>query len=265
MRVYRNLYRTPSGPVQAPLKRGLVRTPNGRPAYGCKGPSSLRSSTPCPLAVPHHSALLRSRDGDARSRSLRLKGKGLRAPAPHSLSLARRLRVGKLAVTTAARLGRDVAVFWRASWHLYFVSQTSMGIDHSPNPIKERTRKLLRWLDGLFLNNDKTFPIYRSSDGSAIVEKNTKKGQLIIAEFLETAPAAKVFEKERFQVTALRGRSADDEPCFWLDMQLLDPNKNEWVPLLMIHQSRLNVIRFVLDDVYTFLRTEDPTDCGCGL
>ena len=114
--------RSLSGVGQAMTKKAVDVTQIQGPAWGCKGLDPLRSSIPCPSAVPCLSAHS-SRDMDARYRSLRRKGKGCAPCTPARYSLARRSRVVKLANShqwscsghnqkmSLERLIRDVNIF----------------------------------------------------------------------------------------------------------------------------------------------------------
>jgi hypothetical protein len=92
--MYHKLYQDASGPVHPGSKNTQITTALKGPAYGCKELVPLRSTIPCPSAIPRLSAHT-SRDRDA---ALCLKGKEC---APCTLApfwSHRRLRVGKLAV-----------------------------------------------------------------------------------------------------------------------------------------------------------------------
>jgi hypothetical protein len=122
-----------SGIGQPVSARPCVISPLTKPAWGCKGLSSHRSSTPCPPAVPCYTAPIGSRSTDAPCRSLRLGGKG-RAPAPLLASLARRWRVGKLANSHQWTCsGHNHRCYWSVSIEPLCISvpQSFMGIDKS--------------------------------------------------------------------------------------------------------------------------------------
>ena len=74
--LFPNLFQNPAGVGHICPQGTAAGSHFQRPASGCKGHDSLRSSTPCPSAIPRHSALVRSRVGEARPCSLCLKGKG---------------------------------------------------------------------------------------------------------------------------------------------------------------------------------------------
>lgn len=124
----------------------------------------------------------------------------------------------------------------------------------------ERIRRILCWLDAKLIGDARPFPIYRSTDGSALIVQDKHQGEIIIADFLETSPAAKVVQQERFRVAVLHGTSGHDSPCFWLDFKFLNPNGNKWVPLMMIHESKLDVIVAALNEVSAFLKSNNASD-----
>jgi hypothetical protein len=117
---------------------------------------------------------------------------------------------------------------------------------------------MLRRLDATLVGTGDTFPVFRSDDGSAAMYRDPRGGTItfIVADFLESEPAVKVFEKERFRVGVLRGKDRCDDcdrQCFWLEAQFLDPREGEWKPLLMLHESKLDAMLWVLHEVEQFL------------
>lgn len=88
----RRVYRRPYRPGQRRSFVGCSVSCFPSPASGCKGHSSLRSSTPCPSAFPGH-PLGSSWGRDAR-RSLSRKGKGS-GPCTLGLRTDRRMRDGE--------------------------------------------------------------------------------------------------------------------------------------------------------------------------
>lgn len=138
---------------------------------------------------------------------------------------------------------------------MFGVPHSRHSISFQPHIMKERIRTFLRWFDRRLIGDGHTFPLYRSTDGAVNIVKD-ERGELVFASFLETAPAVAVIEKERFQVMVLRGTSSDDSGCYYLDIRFLNDN---WLPLLMMHESKLPVIQSALQEVADFIR-KNPAD-----
>lgn len=128
--------------------------------------------------------------------------------------------------------------------------------------MRERIRTLLRWLDARLIGDGGTFPLYRSTDGAALVAQpeSGRTMEVIVADFLATNPALEVFQEERFRVTVLLG--SEKERCdgcagstFWLVADFLDPADESWRPVLMFHESKLAPILSVLRAGEQFLKT----------
>lgn len=127
--------------------------------------------------------------------------------------------------------------------------------------MKERIRSLLRWLDAKLIGDTKTFPIYRSTDGT--VSAFWYHGlRFIGCGFTVPEAAVQTFCEERFRVSVLL--AAKNERCedcgggtFYLIAEFLNPVDEQWEPLLMLHEVNLTSIRKVFDDVDKFLTDVD--------
>lgn len=211
-------------------------------ASGASGSLNIRFAAPGPLCalVPRSRSLATFHPG--RSGSFPPKGPGARPG-----TLARFAR--PLAVTmTDLRLGRDQRCSGVPTGTLLFFPTI---------PMKQRIRRLLHWLEQAIFEDDLTFPIYRSTDNSTIVVKNPGELEMVMAPFLSDGPAAKIFPRDRFEAAIFEGTSADGTPCFWLDLKFHDPVTNRWRPILMLNESKLEIIVSVLTQVTDFLESED--------
>lgn len=92
-RLYHRVYHWPYTPGQLSLRTTVAASSFPSPASGCKGLSSLRSSTPCPSAFSSP-PLVSSRDWDASLSLAKSEGQGL--PPLHPRAVARPLAREKL-------------------------------------------------------------------------------------------------------------------------------------------------------------------------
>lgn len=126
--------------------------------------------------------------------------------------------------------------------------------------MRDMIRKTLRWLDARLLNDGKTFPVFRSSDGSAAAYERDGRGEiaLVVSDELAKVPSVRSFHEERFRVTVMLGATAERDERgltaeFFLVADFLDPFDGRWKTLLMFHESKLAPILNALTDAGRFL------------
>lgn len=121
-------------------------------------------------------------------------------------------------------------------------------------------KRLLLWFARL-LGVKGSFPVYRSTDGTVVIAKESTKqqGELVIASFLETAPVAEVVIKKRIRVTMFHAakEKRNQQAAFWIELSFLSPEKDEWMPMIMLHEVNFGTLQEALHDAERFLSTTD--------
>jgi hypothetical protein len=221
-----------SGIGQFGVVRCVVAKATTRPAWGCKGLSSLCSSAPCPSAVPCLFAHDCSLGLDARRCSLRLRGKGCAPCTPARYLLARRLRVGKLAITIASAI------------------QGGLDADDSG---ASRVRRIFTSFHPITMKDlIQNFVQEHGASDSSIADELVQDG------CISDATPVHTIVRERFRIRVFRGKEHDQDGSqakHWIALEFLAGG--QWKTWIALEERNLQHVYSGLNKLFDFLESQN--------